>query len=148
MSCSETNRATLETSPKKCSLLKNKKEALARGGKEAPQAGDGHRSVHAGLAECGEPWPDCAVRASRAWGAGKRHQPVCDLKRQSIGNVEVEPTFAIRNLCWKTLLNKANVWHMQRDANGLITENAFGVKATQGFASLGGSLESDLDFEC
>lgn len=81
---------TLETSPKKCLLLKNKKEAVARGGKEAPQAGDGHRSVDAGLAD----WPDCAVRASRAWGAGKRHQPVCDLKRQSVGNVEVEPTFA------------------------------------------------------
>lgn len=51
---------TLETSPKKCLLLKNKKEALARGGKEAPQAGDGYRSVDAGLAACGEPWPDCS----------------------------------------------------------------------------------------
>ena len=52
------NRAALKISLKRCLLsqpLKDEKEALARGRKDAPQVGDGHRNVDTGLGEPGEP---------------------------------------------------------------------------------------------
>ena len=146
--CSETNRAALEISPKRCFLsqpLKDEKEALARGRKNAPQVGDGRRNVDAGLGEHGEPWQSepaqrgvHSVTPTSLWFRRTARLVMWRWKQH----------LQTRNPCWKTLLNRANVFSMQRHSNESTDFwKCILVRAILSFTSLEGSLESNVDFE-